>query len=96
MLSFFKKELGRANVFIVYGFNKWKKVNNGVNCPLLRTCGKNYNSSHRMVVKCCEDNKNLSRHIQMLFGKQVTKEVENSWEMMKVLSQKTGAILLCY
>jgi hypothetical protein len=75
---FGKKELGRANVFIVDGFRKWKKVNDGANCPLLGHVGKSPNSSHRMAVKCCEDLRNRSRHIQTLFGKQATKEVENN------------------
>jgi hypothetical protein len=55
-----------------------RKANDGVNCLLLEHVGKSHNSLHRMVVKCCEDLKNQYRHIQTLFGKQATKEVENS------------------
>ncbi|KAJ1441691.1 Zinc finger, TTF-type [Sesbania bispinosa] len=67
---FGRKESGHANAFILNGFNKWKKVNDGVNCPLLGHIGKNPNSSHRMAVKSCEDLKNKSQHNQRLFGKQ--------------------------
>lgn len=38
---FGKKDSGRANAFIVDGFKKWKKVNDGANCPLLKHVGKN-------------------------------------------------------
>lgn len=75
---FGKNEPGHANAFIVDGFCRWKKVNEGVHCPLLVHVGKNHNSSHRVAVKSCEDLKNQSQHIQRLFGKQASKEVENN------------------
>lgn len=75
---FANKEAGHTNSFVVDGFNKWKKVNDGVNCPLLGHVGKNPNSSNRIVVKSCEDLQNQSQNIWRLFGRQASKEVENS------------------
>ena len=82
---FSKKPIGRSgsNAFISTGFNNWKKVKNGINCPLIRHEGKDPNSPHKIVVKCCEDLKNYSRHINKLIEKQKSKELENNRLQLK-------------
>ena len=59
---FGKKPIGRigSDAFISIGFNNWKKVNVVMNCPLTHHVGKDPNSPHKIVVKCCEDLKNYS------------------------------------
>ena len=49
-----------------------------MNCPLIRHVGKEPNSPHKIAVKCCEDLKNYSRHIDKLIEKQTSKELENN------------------
>nr|XP_023922961.1 zinc finger MYM-type protein 1-like [Quercus suber] len=45
--------------------------------------GKDPNSPHKITVKCCEDLKNYSRHIDKLIEKQTSKELENNWLRLK-------------
>jgi len=59
-----------SDVFTVKGFNNWKKVNDGMNCPLLEYVRKDPNSPHKIAVKCCDDLENYSRHIGKLIEKQ--------------------------
>ncbi|KAK4564757.1 hypothetical protein RGQ29_006717, partial [Quercus rubra] len=77
---FGKKRIGRpgSDVFISTDFNNWKKVKDGMNCPLIRHVGKEPNSPHKIAVKCCENLKNYSRHIDKLIKKQTSKELENN------------------
>ncbi|XP_050255247.1 uncharacterized protein LOC126701170 [Quercus robur] len=77
---FSKKPIGRlgSDAFISTGFNNWKKVKDGMNCSLIRHVGKEPNSPHKIAVKCCEDLKNYSRHIDKLIEKQTSKELENN------------------
>nr|XP_023873541.1 zinc finger MYM-type protein 1-like [Quercus suber] len=77
---FSKKPIGHLglDVFISRGFNNWKKVKDGMNCPLIRHEGKEPNSPHKIAMKCCEDLKNHSRHIDKLIEKQTSKELENN------------------
>ncbi|KAK4605151.1 hypothetical protein RGQ29_013284 [Quercus rubra] len=77
---FSKKPIGRpgSDVFISTGFNNWKKVKDGMNCPLIRHEGKEPNSPHKIAVKCCEDLQNYSRHIDKLIEKQTSKKLENN------------------
>ena len=84
---FGKKPIGRpgSNAFISTGFNNWKKVNDGMNCPLIRHVGKDRNSPHKIAVKCCEDLKNYLRHIDKLIEKQISKELENNRLWLKTL-----------
>nr|XP_023929395.1 uncharacterized protein LOC112040733 [Quercus suber] len=53
-------------------------VKDGMNCPLIRQEGKEPNSPHKIAMKCCEDLKNHSRHIDKLIEKQTSKELENN------------------
>ena len=59
---FSKKSIGRpgSDAFISTSFNNWKKVKDGMNCPLIRHVGKEPNSPHKIAVKCCDDLKNYS------------------------------------
>ncbi|KAK4599518.1 hypothetical protein RGQ29_009535 [Quercus rubra] len=77
---FSKKPIGRpgSDVFISTGFNNWKKVKDGMNCPLISHEGKEPKSPHKIAVKCCEDLQNYSRHIDKLIEKQTSKELENN------------------
>ena len=78
--TFAKQATGRprSDAFIVKCFNNWKKVNDGVNCPLMRHVGKDLNSLHKIVVRCCDDLKNNSCHIGKLIEKQSLQEMENN------------------
>ena len=77
---FSKKPIGRlgSDAFISTSFSNWKKVKDGMNCPLIRHVGKEPNSPHKIAVKCCEDLKNYSQHIDKLIEKQMSKELENN------------------
>ena len=77
---FSKKPTGRpgSDAFISTGFNNWKNVKDRMNCPLIRHVRKEPNSLHKIAVKCCEDLKNYSRHIDKLIQKQTSKELENN------------------
>ena len=48
-------------------------MNDGVNYLLIGHEGKDPNSPHKIVVKCCEGLKNYSRHIDKLVEKQTSK-----------------------
>jgi hypothetical protein len=80
-VTFFSKKLtGRlgSSAFTVKCFNNWKKVNDGMSCPLMRHVGKDPNSPHKFAMKCCEDLNNYSRHIGKLIEKQSSQERENN------------------
>ena len=82
---FSKKPIGRlgSDAFISTSFNNWKNVKDGMNCPLIRHVGKEPNSPHKITVKCCENLKNYSRHINKLIEKQTSKELENNRLQLK-------------
>ena len=84
---FGKKPIGRlgSDAFISIGFNNYKKVNDGMTCLLIRHVGKDPNSPHKIAVKCCEDLKNYSQHINKLIEKQMSKELENNRLRLKTL-----------
>ena len=67
-----------SDAFISKSFNNWKNVKDGMNWPLIHHVGKEPNSPHKIAVKCCEDLKNYSRHIDKLIEKQTSKELENN------------------
>ncbi|KAL0011758.1 hypothetical protein SO802_006866 [Lithocarpus litseifolius] len=82
---FGKKPIGRprSDAFISIGFNNWKKVNDGMNCPLIHHVGKDPNSPHKIAVKCCKDLKNCFLHIDKLIEKQTSKELDNNQLWLK-------------
>ncbi|XP_062166924.1 uncharacterized protein LOC133873208 [Alnus glutinosa] len=82
---FAKKSTGRlgSDAFTVKGFRNWKKVNDGMHCPLMGHVGTDPNSPHKIAVKCCEDLKNYSRHIGKLIEKQSSQEIENNRLQLK-------------
>ncbi|XP_030964725.1 zinc finger MYM-type protein 1-like [Quercus lobata] len=49
----------------------------------VNSLGKDPNSPHKIVVKCCEDLKNYSRHIDKQIEKQTSKELENNQLRLK-------------
>ena len=75
---FSKKPIGLlgSDAFISTGFNNWKKVKDGMNCPLICQVGKDPNFPHKVAVKCCKDLKNYSQHIDKLIEKQMSQELE--------------------
>uniref|UniRef100_A0A2N9HM17 TTF-type domain-containing protein n=1 Tax=Fagus sylvatica TaxID=28930 RepID=A0A2N9HM17_FAGSY len=77
---FGKKPTGRpgSDAFTVKGFDNWKKVNDGMNCPLIGHVGKDPNSPHKIAVKCYEDLMKHSRHVDKLFEKQSSKEIQDN------------------
>ena len=77
---FGKKPIGRlgSNAFISTGFNNWKKVNDGMNCPFIGQVEKDPNSPHKIAVKCYEDLMKHSRHVDKLFEKQSLKEIQDN------------------
>ena len=58
-------------------------MKDGMNCPLIRHVGKEPNSPYKIAVKCCDDLKNYSRHIDKLIEKQMSKELENNRLQLK-------------
>uniref|UniRef100_A0A2N9ELF0 TTF-type domain-containing protein n=1 Tax=Fagus sylvatica TaxID=28930 RepID=A0A2N9ELF0_FAGSY len=82
---FGKKPTGRpgSDAFTVKGFDNWKKVNDGMNCPLVGHVGKDPNSPHKIAVKCYEDLMKHSRHVDKLFEKQSSKEIQDNWLRLK-------------
>jgi hypothetical protein len=77
---FGKKPIGHPGLdaFTVKGFDNWKKVNNGMNYPLIGHVGKYPNSPHKIAVKCCEDLMKYSRHVEKLSEKQSSKEIKDN------------------
>uniref|UniRef100_A0A2N9HA84 TTF-type domain-containing protein n=1 Tax=Fagus sylvatica TaxID=28930 RepID=A0A2N9HA84_FAGSY len=77
---FGKKPTGRpgSDAFTVKGFDNWKKVNDGMNCSLVGHVGKDPNSPHEIAVKCYEDLMKHSRHVDKLFKKQSSKEIQDN------------------
>jgi hypothetical protein len=82
---FAKKSTSRSELdaFTVKSFKNWKKVNDGMNCPSMRHVGKDSNSLHKIAMKCFEDLKNYSRHIDKLIEKQSSQEMENNRLQLK-------------
>ncbi|KAF5450063.1 hypothetical protein F2P56_030442, partial [Juglans regia] len=72
-----------SDAFTIKGFDNWKKMNDGMNCPLIGHVGKDPNSPHKNAVKCCEDLMNQSRHIDKLVEKQVSQDMENNQLQLK-------------
>ena len=60
-----------------------------MNYPLICHVGNDPNSPHKIVMKCCEDLKNYSRHIDNLIEKQTSKELENNRLRLKTLIECT-------
>ncbi|XP_047309415.1 zinc finger MYM-type protein 1-like [Impatiens glandulifera] len=63
--------------FTIDGFNNWKRVNDGVKCPLLIHVG-GPTSSHSNSVKCVEDLMKVSGHIDNILNAQSLDEVQKN------------------
>ena len=72
-----------SDAFTVKGFDNWKKVNDGMNCPLVGHVGKDPNSPHKIAVKCYEDLMKHSRYVDKLFEKQSSKEIQDNRLQLK-------------
>jgi hypothetical protein len=60
----------KLSPFTSKGFRNWKKVNSGKDCAFLSHIGKSPNSAHNVALRCYEDFKNHSRHIEKILHKQ--------------------------
>ncbi|GKU91669.1 hypothetical protein SLEP1_g5506 [Rubroshorea leprosula] len=69
---------GGVETFTSIGFKKWKQVNNGDKCKFLAHMGKDPNSIHNIAVKCLEDFKNQSCHVEKVLDKQSSQQIEKN------------------
>ncbi|GKV30692.1 hypothetical protein SLEP1_g39478 [Rubroshorea leprosula] len=74
---------GGVETFTSIGFKKWKKVNNGDKCKFLAHMGKDPNSIHNIAVKCLEDFKNQSCHVEKVLDKQSSQQIEKNQLCLK-------------
>jgi hypothetical protein len=77
---FAKKPTGRfgGSAFTIDGFRNWKKVNDGTHCSFLVHMGNGPCSPHNNAVKCCDNLKNQSQHIDKVIDKQTSEEKLNN------------------
>jgi hypothetical protein len=64
--------------FIVKGFNCWKKINDRERCAFLTHMGKSQNSAHKFAIRCLENLKIQSCHIEKVVKRQTTQENLNN------------------
>ena len=83
---FIKKTLGKkgSEKFSVEGFRRWKKVNNGKDCSFLTHMGKDSKYAHNYAVKCYDDLKNKSCHMEQLVEKQTEEDIKRNRLRLKV------------
>ncbi|XP_045807663.1 zinc finger MYM-type protein 1-like [Trifolium pratense] len=65
----------KLSPFTTKGFRNWKKVNNGKDCAFLNHMGKSPNSSHNVALRCYEDFKNHSCHIENVLSKLTEQQI---------------------
>ena len=72
-------------------------MKDGKNCSLIAHERKDPNTPHKIVVKCCEDLMNYTRHIDKLVEKQTSKEIENNrlWLMTSIECARWLAFQAC-
>jgi hypothetical protein len=77
---FSMKLFGRLEwgVFTIKGFRSWRNVYNEKNCALLSHIGDDPCSPHNNVVKCYEDLRNISQHIDKVLNAQSTEKIQNN------------------
>ncbi|XP_059446621.1 uncharacterized protein LOC132178187 [Corylus avellana] len=77
---FAKRPTGRfgGSAFTIEGFRNWKKVNDGTHCSFLAHMGNGPCSPHNNAVKCCDNLKNQSQHIDKVIDKQTSEEKVNN------------------
>lgn len=64
--------------FTVDGFRNWKKVRNGMRCPLLNHVGKDPNSSHKLCEQACEDLLNQAQHMPHVIMRQTLQQIADN------------------
>nr|KYP64740.1 Zinc finger MYM-type protein 1 [Cajanus cajan] len=74
----------KPSPFTSAGFRNWKKVNNGKDCAFLSHMGKNINSVHNAALRCLEDFKNQSCHIDKVLNKQTSQQILSNRLRLKV------------
>jgi hypothetical protein len=83
---FYRKPLGRkgSDKFTVEGFRKWKKVNSGKDCAFLTHMGKDSKSAHNYALKCYDNLKNKSCHMEQLVERQTEEDIKRNRLRLKV------------
>ena len=61
--------------FTSTGFRNWRKVKSGKDCAFFTHIGKSPNSPHNVALKCYEDFKNESCHIDKVLSKQSSQQI---------------------
>jgi hypothetical protein len=72
------KKRGGYDVFIVQGFNNWKKVHDGKNCVFLVHVGSDPSSEHNNSVKECHDLLNNPIHIDNVMERRKNTEKQRN------------------
>nr|GFC37704.1 hypothetical protein [Tanacetum cinerariifolium] len=93
---FGRKPIGKvgSDTFTAKGFNNWKKVNSGKDCPFVSHKGKTRASAHNFSVRCYEDLKNKVCHIENVIDKQIEKEIMDNRLRLKVTIDSTKWLTL--
>jgi hypothetical protein len=65
----------KSSPFTSNRFRNWKKVNNGKDCAFLSHMGITPNSSHNVSLRCYEDFKNHSCHIETVLSMQTEQQI---------------------
>ncbi|GJX82222.1 zinc finger MYM-type protein 1-like protein [Tanacetum coccineum] len=93
---FGRKPIGRAgsDTFTAKGFNNWRKVNSGKDCPFVSHEGKTPASAHNFSVRCYEDLKNKVCHIENVIDKQTEQEIMDNRLRLKVTIDSTKWLTL--
>ncbi|GKA79448.1 zinc finger MYM-type protein 1-like protein [Tanacetum coccineum] len=91
-----RKPIGRAgsDTFTTKGFNNWRKVNSGKDCPFVNHEGKTPASAHNFSVRCYEDLKNKVCHIENVIDKQTEQEIMDNRLRVKVTIDATKWLTL--
>ncbi|GKC19971.1 zinc finger MYM-type protein 1-like protein [Tanacetum coccineum] len=93
---FGRKPIGRvgSDTFIVKGFNRWRKVNSGKECPFVNHEGMTPSSAHNFSVRCYEDLKNKLCHIENVIDKQTKQEIMDNRLRLQVTIDSTKWLTL--
>ncbi|GKD62283.1 putative reverse transcriptase domain-containing protein, partial [Tanacetum coccineum] len=93
---FGRKPIGRvgSDTFTVKGFNRWRKVNSGKECPFVNHEGMTPSSAHNFSVRCYEDLKNKLCHIENVIDKQTEQEIMDNRLRLQVTIDSTKWLTL--
>nr|GEV39911.1 hypothetical protein [Tanacetum cinerariifolium] len=83
-----------SDTFTVKGFNTWRKVNSGKECPFANHEGMTPSSAHNFLVRCYEDLKNKLCHIENVIDKQTKQEIMDNRLRLQVTIDSTKWLTL--